>query len=416
MQKIKDYFIRLLRQTEKYTKTDMVYLAEGGVWLGLGQIVASGAALITSIAFANLLPSEVFGLYKYVLSIASLLAITTLVGVDSTITQAVARGYEGTLEKGVKAKMKWGAIGSLISLIIATYYYTQGDSALSISFGIVAIFTPFSEAFDAYNSFLFGKKLFNTQAIYGSIKKIIVIISIVTILLITENVSLIIFVYFLSITIPSLFLFYKTKKKYKANDEIDLEAIPYGKKMSAYYIIPLITAELDKILIFQYVGAIDLAIYALAMAPTDQIKGLLKNINALAMPQFSQKSSAEIKKTITEKVKILAIGTCILVGIYILIAPHFFGFFFSKYLSSVIYSQILALSLIPVIISGFLYTVLESQRAEKELYQYNTHTNILSIIILLPLVYYFGIWGAVISRITIRSLTLLYSIYLIKKF
>ena len=35
--KIKNRIYNILRQSEKYTQTDMVYLAKGGFWLTLGM-------------------------------------------------------------------------------------------------------------------------------------------------------------------------------------------------------------------------------------------------------------------------------------------------------------------------------------------------------------------------------------------
>lgn len=411
---MKESFIRFLRYTEKYTKTDMLYLFKGGFWLTFGQIVSSASALITSIAFANLVSPDTFGIYKYILSITSILLISTLSGIDSAITQSVSRGFEGTMNDGVRTKIKWGALGSLLSLITASYYFLQGNNILSLSLGIVAIFIPFIESFDVYNSLLFGKRKFDTQTKYNVIKKISSFIAIILVILLTKDLYIILLTYFLSSLIPNILFFYITEKKHQSNKVSDPEAMSYGKKLSAIQIIGLLAAELDKIMIFQFIGASELAIYSLALAPTDQIKGFLKNINALAMPQFSQKDIQEIKKNIWIKVKILAVGTSIIIATYIILAPVFFNTFFPKYLSSIHYSQVLAISLLPVVLAGFLYTALESKKATSELYKYNTYTNIANIIILFPLVYIFGIWGAISSRLISRIIVFIYSSYLLR--
>lgn len=415
MDGIKNKLISILRWSERYTKTDMIYLTENGFWLGISQLVSSGAVFLTSIAFANLVAPDIFGIYKYVISIVSTIAITTFSGMDSAVIQSVARGYEGTLLPGLKTKIKGGVFGTLIALAIGLYYYLQGNMLLATSFGIVAFFVPFLESFDIYNSLLFGKKLFGVQTIYNVTKKIIALVVIITTIFLTKNIQIILFVYFASIVFPNLFFLKRTIKKYLGNHNVDPEAIRYGKHLSFIQIIGLIVAELDKILVFQYIGAVDLAIYSLATAPADQIKGIFKNVNSLAMPQFAQKKLADIKSTIWSKVKILAFITTLIVLIYISLAPLFFKLFFPKYLASVIYSQVLSISLIPVVVAGFLYTALESQKAKKELYQYNLYSNIFSMIVLLPLVYYFGIMGAILSKILVRTFTACYGFILIKR-
>jgi O-antigen/teichoic acid export membrane protein len=99
---LKEKAVRALRWSQKYTKTDMVYLAKGGGWLSIGQVVEKLSALGLAIAFANLIPQETYGTYKYIISLGGIIAIFTLSGLRTAVTQAVARGYEGSLEFGFK--------------------------------------------------------------------------------------------------------------------------------------------------------------------------------------------------------------------------------------------------------------------------------------------------------------------------
>ena len=89
--KIKTKIYKLLRWSEKYTKTDMVYLAKGASWLTSGQIISSFAIVLLAIAFANLIPRETYGTYKYVISVVGALSIFTLPGINTAVVQAVAR-------------------------------------------------------------------------------------------------------------------------------------------------------------------------------------------------------------------------------------------------------------------------------------------------------------------------------------
>lgn len=415
MDKLKNSAFNGLKWLERYTKTDMVYLAKGGFWLGIGQFVASGAAFLTSIAFSNLVTPETFGFYKYVLSIYSLLAITTLSGMDSAVTQAISRGFDGTFFAGVKEKIKWGIFGTVLSITISIYYYTQQNITLSISFLIISIFIPLIESLDMYNSLLWAKKLFSEQSIYGIIKKITSLILIIGTLFLTKNIFIIIGVYFISISIPNYFIYSRVKKTNVSNNNIDTEAIKYGKNLSTINIVRLVSAELDKILVFHYLGAINLAVYSLAIAPTDQIKGLLKNVNSLAFPKFAQRNSDEIKKVLNNKMLMLASITTGIVLVYIVLAPIFYRVFFPKYLESIVYSQVISLSLVGGVLIAFFYTILESQKAQKELYQYNLYESILGIIILFPLIYYFGIWGAIASRIINRIIFTMLGFVLVRR-
>ncbi len=412
---IKKHITKSLRWLEKYTKTDMIYLAHGSFWLGLGQFVSSLSVFLTSVAFANLLSPDIFGIYKYVISINALLLVTTLTGMDSAVIQSVSRGYDGTLDEGVKIKMKWGIWGTILSFGLGIYYFINDNNVLALCFGITAMFLPFVESFDIYNSLLWGKKLFDIQTKYNIIKKIIALIAMILVIIFTKNIFFILAIYFLSIVIPNIYFFIKTKRLYVENDKVDDESIPYGKNLSAINIINIILSELDKILVFQYIGAKDLATYSLALAPTDQIKGLLKNLNSLAMPKFSEKPYKEIRKTIWSKVFMLGMVTTLIVVIYIIFVPILFKTFFPKYIDSIIYSQVLSISLIPVIMAGFILTLLESQKFQKEIYQYNIYSSVTSILVLIPFVYFMGIWGAIYARLINRVVVLLIGIKLVRK-
>lgn len=415
MNDIKNRVIGLLRWSEKYAKTDMVYAAKGGFWLGLGQIVATSSAFLMSVAFANLLSPDSYGIYKFVLSINSLLLITTLSGMDSAVIQAVSRGFEGTLQVGFKEKMRWGFIGSIFSLLIGLYYFINGNNVLAISFAVISFFIPFTESGDIYNSLLWGKKLFNVQAKYNAINTLIILVGTTSTLFLTKNLYLVLAAYLITLTLPNLFFIKRTERIYQQNKDVDTEAIKYGKHLSLIGLISLVAGQIDKILIFHYIGAANLAIYSLAVAPTDQVKGLLKNLNSLALPKFSEKSPDEIRKTIWHKVWILALIMIGVVLTYIILIPILFNSFFPKYSESIIYSQILSVSLIFTVLGGFLSTVLESQKATQALYKYNLYSNILGIVIIFPLIHYYGILGAIATRTITRLFIMIFGSILVSK-
>ena len=133
MQRLKAKIKNFLIWSQKYTQTDMVYLAKGGFWLTLGNIISSASVFLLAIAFANLLDSTTYGNYKYILSLVGILIIFTLTGTKFAIPQAVARGLEGSFYTGFKTKLKWGVLGSLSAIGLAGYYFLQGNSGYHFS-------------------------------------------------------------------------------------------------------------------------------------------------------------------------------------------------------------------------------------------------------------------------------------------
>ena len=110
---IQSRLYRILRISEKYTKTDMVYLASGGSWILIGTFISSLSSLLLVIAFGNLFPPEKYGVYQYVFSIASILATPTLTGMNTALIQSVTNGFDGSIIKGLSTKIRFGFIGAV---------------------------------------------------------------------------------------------------------------------------------------------------------------------------------------------------------------------------------------------------------------------------------------------------------------
>ncbi len=414
MQTIKQKIYSLLKQSEKYTHTDMVYLAKGGSWLSFNQVFSSFSSFILAIAFANLLPKEIYGTYRYILSIVCLLTIPTLSGMSMALVQSVARGYEGSIYSAVKTKIKWGLLGGIASIILAVYYYFHGNTVLAISYGIAAIFIPFMDALLMYGPLLNGKKLFKEITKKNIFNNLIPTALIIITLLFTKNLLILLLIYFVGNSLTRSIIFLSTTNKIKPNEKIDHDTISYGKHLSVMDIIGTLYQNLDKILLFHYLGAADVAVYSFALAPVEQIKGLFKLVQPLAMPKFSEKSMSEIKKNILNKVIKFSIVALVLILIYILLAPIFYKLFFPKYLTSITFSRIYAFSLLPAS-SILTLTALNAQKAIKQLYQFNILVPTIQIISLFFFIYYFGLMGAIVAKIINRFMILFFSLYFIKK-
>jgi len=270
------------------------------------------------------------------------------------------------------------------------------------------------DSFGIYDALLQGKKLFGISTKYFIISQIIAIASLIAALFFTKNLFLILLVYFASWTLLRFIFLKITLKKFSPNQEQDPKTISYGKHLSAMGIIGTIANYLDRLLIFHYLGAAEVAIYSIAIAPPEQIKSLFKSIGTLALPKFAQRTKKEIRGTITKKILKLSLVLIIIIIIYILAAPLIYKIFFPKYLESIWLSQIFSVSLIAV---AFLvpYSALQAQAAQKELYFFNFFSSIFQIIALFIGVYFYGLIGVIIARIITRLFNSIFVSALIKK-
>lgn len=405
---------KLLRWSEKYTKTDMVYLAHGGFWLTLGQVVSAASSLLLSLAFANLLPKETFGIYKYVLSAAGILAIPTLHGMGTAVTQAVARGHEGSFVPALKARIRWGLIGGVTGLALAGYYYLQGNATLAISFLITAVFLPIMDPFSTYDALLQGKKMFGVSSRYGMISQVAATFSMVITLLATKNIFIILLAYFIPWTVLRFIFLKITLKKFPPNQSQDEKTIPYGKNLSIINILTTVAAYMDRFLVFHFLGAVELAVYSIAIAFPENIRNFFKFIQPLALPKFANQEKTETKKYLFHKMWRMAAVIVVIIVLYIIAAPLVFKLLMPKYMDAVLYSQLFSVSLIYFVIA-LPVSALQAQLEQKKLYRFYTTTSLFQLATLLPMAYFFGIMGVILSRIVSRFFQIVFMIYVIKK-
>jgi O-antigen/teichoic acid export membrane protein len=410
---IKQLFYPWFRWSEKYLKTDTIYLAKGGFWLAIGQGVAMASGLALSLAFANLFPKEAFGNYKFIIAVTGVLGVFTLTETGTAIARAVAHGFGGSFTKGVRTSLIWSTGVLIGGLGLGAYYFLNENYILSISFVMAGIFIPITTAASLYGAFLLGKKDFRRITLYGAVRNIFPAASLIVTLFLTDSLLIIMLVYFASAALVSVFLYYRTRQKYKnENNEHDPALTSYSKHLSFMEFIGLIANHIDKILIFHYLGAAPLAIYAFAIAPVEQLQGGKKILSSLILPKISERSFEELQESGPRKALLLTMYALALAGIYILIAPYFYKYLYPQYIDAVLYSQVYALTLLAV--SGTIFdSTLIAHKKTRELYTQRTVLPILKIVLFFTLLPSFGIMGLVVSHVIIRTTAGLFGYYLV---
>lgn len=346
MKKIKQIIYNLLRKSEKWTNTDMIYLTKGGAWLTINQVISSIASLTLAIAFANILSRETYGNYKYVVSIINLLMIFSLAGIGQSTTQAISRGFEGSFKKSFKIIFLFGLLGSLSSLLLAIYYCLQNNNLLAISFLIASVFIPSLKSFSIFQAYYQGKKYFKKIAISNIIIKLASTATLLLTIFLTNNFFFLILAFLIPPVIVKIYYYISTIKKCNLNDKEDPSTLNYGKHLSVMGVLKSIAGEADKIFVFHYIGSTELAVYSIALYSVAQLGSFINNIKTLAFPKLSESTIDNIKKTLPRKILSAEFIIIPLVIIYIIIAPILFPIFFPKYPESIIFTQILALTLI----------------------------------------------------------------------
>ncbi len=416
IKKIKKFAYQFLLKSQSFTKSDNIYLVKFGSYLTLGNILTTLIGFITATAFARYLPKEIYGQYRYILSIVALIAIFTLPGMNSALMRSIARGFEKTIQIAGRTKLKWGLLASLTALGWAIYYYTKDNPAFFVSFLIVALVYPLIESKRIYQQYLDGRKRFDARVKYKFLSQLFLSIGLIAAIFYSNNLILIILIYFIIELLSTNFFYRKTLKKYPFNNKTDNETISYGKHLSLMSVIPSISQHIDKIILFSLLGPAQLAVYSFAIAPIRYLRTPLEIIKDLARPKLSAREKKIIKKELPKKIaKISFTLLPLLIILYIIIAPYFFELFFPQYNDSVFFSRIFALDLL-VFPASMMQLSMQAQKATKELYKLNVIIPTIKIILLVLLAPFYGIMGIIIARLAANFINVILVYRYFKKF
>ncbi len=413
--RISSRFVSLLRATERFTKTDMVYLAKGGFWLTSEQIFLGALALVVSMAFARYVSPETYGTYRFLVSLFWTLSAFSLTGIATALSRAVARGEEGAYREAIPFSLLGALPMSVIAGGISFYYFAAGNTTLGYGSLAIALLAPFFQAGYLYGAFLEGRKEFRRAALYSLALNLVPALSLLALMPFGMSPLAFFITYLASNVTIALILSAVVFTINRPNEIRSPELKNLGWHMSAINILGTIANQLDQLLVFHYLGAAELAIYAFATALPDQLKSMATNLANIAFPKFVQRPIKEIQAMMGYR--IMTVTLVFLVGIiaYVIIAPLFFNLFFPAYGASIFYSQIYAFSLITMG-SMIPATVLQAHAAKRELYLFNIGSSLVQIATLFIGILWYGLLGLIIARAASRLFNLAYSTYLVRRY
>jgi len=401
--------------SEKYTKTDMVYLAKGGFWLSFGQVGISFIAFILSITFARYVSKEIYGTYRFLLSLFWTLTAFSFSGLSSAVVRAIAQGKEGAYKQSFKYTIFGSIPMSIIAFGISYYHFYHNNSTLGFGALAIAILGPLFQLAYLYGSFLEGKKEFRYNSFLGITLNAVPAIALIIGTFLIKNSLSFFLIYLIAHILTGASLCVWTFIKYKPNSIKSDNLLEVGAHFSVMNVLNTVSTQIDQILTFHYLGAAQLAIYSFTKAIPDQFKALFNSASTLAFPKFANKDILEIKKSFWRKIfGFTAVTTVTSIAFYFS-APYIFEYIFPKYIDSIFYTQIYAFSLIPIA-TIIPVAVLQAHTAKRELYIFNIASasfNILALFILIPK--YF-ILGAVIAKISSRIFNFALSSLLVSNF
>jgi O-antigen/teichoic acid export membrane protein len=390
---------KYLNKIQSILRTDIRYLLRGGFYLSIGQTFAALSSFILTVFLVRILDQSEYGQYSYIISLAGVIAIFSHSGMDTAVAQAVAKGYQRSVMDGFWAKLKWCIPVSVITLGVSLYYLYRDNEILGFSILIIALTTPLLATSSLYGAYFNGKKEFKKLAYDNVFRNATISISILIVAYLTHNITYIVLAFFLSNTLISVARFANLLMKIpKSDNQMAQSTLSFGKHMSVMELLGNVTSYVDKIVIFQFLGATHLAFYSLALAPIKQLSSVARVTRTLVLPKFSTRSAHELKKLMHHKILIFFLILLVVTVAYCFFAQLFFHVIFPEYEEALLYSQVLSLGLL--FMPSVLYLeALSALKRKRELYIVNITKSLTRIALMAVLIPLYGVWGAILTFI-----------------
>ncbi|MBT4277278.1 oligosaccharide flippase family protein [Candidatus Falkowbacteria bacterium] len=399
----------------------MVYLFKGGSILSFGKFLNSLIIFGVSIIWANFIPKEIYGQYKYLLSFVGIFSLFSLTGMGTALTQSLSRKENlNLINKVLKIKIKWSLLGTVLGLILSAYYFfLKSNPILATTFLLISIFHIFINNFPIYQSILVGQRKFDTLIKTNILINLISSLATIITILLTENLIILLFVYLIINSFLQVKTFFYIKNKYTKEAEKDKEeeqeVVKYGKQLSALGILSNAANYLDSLIIFNFISPVSLAVYAFAKALPNQFKGLMKNMHSLIVPKVSGNDPRDIKNGLNKKTSYLIVIGSIVFLLYFIFTPFVFDTFYPKYSESIKYTQLIALGFVVLPARVYLDSIFNAHRLKKSQNFRTIFTNIFFIVTLLILTPLWGIYGVITSKLISYYASFFLSLIFLKK-
>jgi O-antigen/teichoic acid export membrane protein len=410
-----------IKRTERFFGSDVHYVLSSSFWVAAGRIFAALTAFLLSIAYARYVPKAIYGDYRYVLSVLSILGIFALPGFGVAIVRSVARGFDGTFRRCAKIIFLSSFGISIFGIACSLFFFYQHQQALGIGFFIASLFIPFVEGMGNWRAYYDGKKAFKEKTILNTLDQasytLAMILAVGSIFLFklghTASLAILLLAYSLGESLPNIFFFFKTLRKIPKGAPEEPGSLRYGTHLSIVSIPATIANYLDMILLHAFIGPRGLAIYSFAIALPEQLKAFINIAVDVTLPKFVEHSQGKVfskifRQNLTSKILKATTLTLTTVALYIIAAPWIYNLFFPNYTESIVLSQVFALSLV-LLPFGIYNTAIRAEGNLQTIYWQSTLAPTIQILILVLLIPSFGLWGAVIARVIGRSVNLILS-------
>lgn len=402
-----------MKETVEKLKRETAYLARGVMWLGATQAVASISALVLTLVLARYLDPEVYGSYRYVLSLVAVAGAFGLSGLGTGLMRSIARGKDGTYAHALQTGLRYAPVPALLLLAGAAYEYVYGAGGVGISLVIAAVGVMAINTFSLYKYYLTARRAYVSMLVVTALTELVpVVVLVAAVVYSTLDLVMLIALFFATHGVASIMGYIWSRLLSPVrNEERDPSLNERSKGLSFANIVSAVATYGDRLLIFHLMSPIDLARYAVAQTLPEQLRAVAKLGLSAVFPKLAAGSYPLRSLVLRSAFGLAAIG--MLATLYALFAPLLIQLLFPAYTDVAGLSMLFALYSFLGVIFLLGTTLLSVRDDTKHVYHANLSLSVFMLLLVPLAIVLYGtlesiVWARIIGLVLSLPLLIWY--------
>lgn len=349
------------------------------------------------------LSRDTFGEYQFVLSCLSLSVIFTLPGLNNSVMQSVARGFQGVYRRAVPRALASSLIGSVLLGGLSAYYWSSGRGELGGGLLLGACLFPLAYGLEQWRSFKSGGEdfagLFRVEGLAALVLAVLMVSAVTRM----PGRLLVPLVVLLGVqTGLNLLMTASTLRAVPRDAPGESGSLAYGTRTTFYSAFNTLANQVDKLLVFYFLSPASLAVFYAAERIPELTKGVVQDVAAVMAPRFAKRARYTLDLDRILRVMGLIAGAVIVAAAFLVLPWVVSALFGDAYDASIPYAKALMCSIAIGNVATLRYRYVASKLDEASSRNVNigmSLTRVAASLILVPL---YGLLGAVISAFVYR--------------
>jgi len=375
-------------------------MGRGAPILIIRKILQIIFGLITFAVVARTLSKEHFAIYSLVFSFIAILRLITFPGLGSATAQSFARGFGGSFKYAVKFSFLGSFLGAIVFLVISFWHFYIGKVETAQAFIITAFCFPFATGLIFWRNAAVGEERYIRLLLFDVLSTGLKCGSIIICAyLFPANLPLIVTAALVAPALINIFATWDQLKRIPSDAKIERGSLRYGFHITFYQLPTTLVQHLDKIILFYFISPTALAIYTVALRIPELIRTMVGEINATLGPIFARENTyTSALHQFSLKLFFLYLFLSVLVAFFAV--PYVLRILVgSSYMSSIRFAQFMTIGVALGFLGDIRFRYIRSHLHSKNFLRVALSRALFDSLLIVMLVYCFGLKGAVVAYI-----------------